>query len=294
MDLGRYFAIIWQFIRTWAMNAFGGIGVTDVIDMLIVAFVIYKLIQFLRKSRLGLVVRSILLIVAVVWLSGLLGLHIIYFVTSRAIEIGIIALVILFQQEIRQTLERLGRNNPLAIFGSKESPAQEQSAVISRTVIACQRMAKEKTGALIVFERQVSLEDEVKTGTLIDARISTELLTNIFYDMAPLHDGAVIIRGTRLVSAGCILPLTDNTSLSRELGMRHRAGIGVSEKSDAIAVIVSEETGSIAVALDGRLRRHMAPESFENLLRSELAVEETVKQSIFQRILKGRGHEKSS
>ena len=289
MDLGRYFTNIWQFLRMWAVDTVGSIGLTDMIDMLIIAFLLYKLLCFLRRSRLGLIARSILLFIVIVWLSGLLGFQVIYFATSRTMELGILALVILFQPEIRQSLERLGKGNVSRLFG-KEETSQEMEVVIAQTVAACQMMARDKAGALIVFERQISLEDEAKTGTRLDAQFSPELLVNIFYDKAPLHDGAVILRGGRIESGGCVLPLSDNMSLSRELGMRHRAGIGVSERSDAVAVMVSEETGSISVAVDGNLRRHLARDTFENLLRNELVEAETPKASVFT---KWRGGKKT-
>ena len=287
MGVERYITAIWQSLQRGVLGTIGGIGVTDLLDMLIVAFVLYKIMQFLKKSRLGLVAKSILILLALVWISGRFNLMVINFATSRAVEMGILALVILFQQEIRQALERIGRNN-LGVFFDKEAPMQEMEAVIAQTVVACAQMAKARLGALIVFERKVSLEEETKTGTLLDARISAELLGNIFYDKAPLHDGAVIIRGDRIISASAMLPLTDNATLSRDLGMRHRAGIGVSEHSDAVVVIVSEETGAISVALNGILRRHLSLDGFEQLLKAELLTEEHKQRTTFIHRLKGK------
>jgi len=280
---------MWQHVRAWFINTADTIGITDVIDMLIVAFVLYKLLKFLRKSRLGLVARSMLLFVAVVWVSGWLNLMVVNFALSSTLELGILALVILFQPEIRQSLERLGTGN-LGFLG-KGSRAQETGAVIAEIVAACLRMSEERTGALIVFERKVVLEEEINTGTRIDARVSAALLENIFFDKAPLHDGAVIVRGGRLAGAGCILPISDNPSISRDLGLRHRAGIGLSEKSDAVAVMVSEETGSISAAIGGNLRRHLAKDTLETLLRNELTTEDEAKTSVFQKV---RGRKKSS
>jgi len=287
MGLGQYFATYWQWLHTWAVNTVGNIGVTDVIDMLIIAFLLYKLIQFLRRSRLGLIARSILLLLAIVWISGRLDLMVINFITRGAMEVGVLALIILFQQEIRQSLERLGRNNIPGLFG-RSGAGQEMETIINQTVAVCLHLAREKTGALIAFERKVSLEDEAKTGTRLDARFSVELLGNIFYDKAPLHDGAVIIRDGLVASAGCMLPLSDNTNLSRELGMRHRAGIGLSEKSDAVVVMVSEEAGSISVAVDGNLRRHLAQDTLENLLRKELLATDAPRMSVFMKLLGGK------
>jgi len=293
MSVGRYLTALWQSIQAWASNTVSVIGVFDVVDMLIIAFLLYKLLRFLRQSRLGLIAKSIMLLGAVVWVSGRLGLMVVSFATSRAVELGILALVILFQPEIRQSLERFGRNN-FTDFFSREGRLEGTDTLITQTVIACLQMAQERTGALIVFERKVSLEEEVKTGTRLDAKPSAELFLNIFYDKAPLHDGALIVREGRIVSAGCILPLSDNASLARDLGMRHRAAIGVSEKSDAVAVIVSEESGAISVATDGRLRRHLTPETFEKLLRSELIGGEGKRGSTVWNLLKGKRHENSS
>lgn len=287
MSIGQYFLSLWQAVRNGISGTVGSIGIADVLDMLIVAFVLYKFMQFLRKSRLGLVAKSILLLVAVVWLSGRFHLTVVHFATSRAVEMGILALIILFQQEIRQSLERLGRKNITQIF-DKEDKHQGMGEVIFYTVSACVTLARKKTGALIVFERKVSLEEEINTGTALDARISAELFGNIFYDKAPLHDGAVIVRGGRILSAGCILPLTDDSNLSRDLGMRHRAAIGISEKSDALAVVVSEETGMISIAINGSLRRNISGENFEKILREELEVTETVKTFPFLDLFRGK------
>jgi len=287
MGVTQYIANIWQTFQLWVINTVGSIGIADVVDMLIIAFLLYKLLKFLRKSRLGMIARSILVLVAIVWISGQLNLMVLNFVTSQAMGIGILALVVLFQPEIRQSLERLGKGD--ISFFSKDNSVADMEEIIAQTVTACVQMAKDKTGALIVFERKMSLEDETKTGTRLDAKLSTELLMNIFYDKAPLHDGAVIVKDDRVVSGGCVLPLSDNLSLSRELGMRHRAGIGVSEKSDAVAVMVSEESGSISVAVAGNLRRHLAKDTLENLLRNELTTEEGPKaSSLLMRLLGGK------
>ena len=287
MGIGQYFLSLWQAIRTGILGTVSSIGVADVLDMLIVAFVLYKFMQFLRRSRLGLVAKSILIIVSVVWLSGRFHLTVVHFATSRAVEMGILALIILFQQEIRQSLERLGRNDITRIFG-KEEKDLGMGDIIFQTVSACVTLSRKKTGALIVFEREVTLEEEIRTGTALDARVSAELLGNIFYDKAPLHDGAVIVSGKRILSAGCVLPLTDSVNLSRDLGMRHRAAIGISEKSDAVAVVVSEETGAISLAINGKLRRNLSAELFEQTLREELETVETAKTFAFLDVFRGK------
>ena len=184
-----------------------------------------------------------------------------------------LALIILFQPEIRRILEQMGSRRFIAFFTHTEA-GNIMEQTISQTVLACTEMSQSRTGALIVFEREILLDDMVRSGTVLDASVSSELLKNIFFVKAPMHDGAVIVRHGRLLGAGCMLPLSKNVNLSRDLGMRHRAGIGMSENSDAVVVIVSEETGSISVAIGGMLKRHLKPETLENLLRNELLPQE--------------------
>ena len=172
----------------------------------------------------------------------------------------------------------------LSIF-SREDTVTEMEKTIAQTVLACTEMSRSRTGALIVFEQKMQLDDMVRSGTVLDAAVSSELLKNIFFVKAPMHDGAVIIRHGRLLGAGCMLPLSKNVNLSRDLGMRHRAGIGMSENSDAVVVIVSEETGSISVAIGGMLRRHLMPETLENILRNELMPQEESEQPEKRRFL---------
>jgi len=292
MGVSQYLVNLLRLLRTWMTTTVNNIGIADVVDMLIVAFVIYKLLQFLRKSRLGIIARSIVILLGALWLSERFGLLIVNFVTSRAVELGILALVILFQPEIRQSLERIGRKNIISFFG-KEADTSERDYIVNQTISACMQMSKDRTGALIVFARENSLRDESETGTKLDARISSTLLQNIFYDKAPLHDGAVIVSGGRIVSAGCVLPLSDNMNLARDLGTRHRAALGMSEISDAVAVVVAEETEDISVAVNGRLRRRMTEETFKTILQTELSQEDEAKKhavAVWNR-LKGKRHE---
>ena len=249
------------------------IGVADVIDMLIMAFVIYKVILLIRRTSSGGVAKGILLLVAALWVSSFLRLYTVNFLLSKVVEWGVLALVILFQPEIRRFLEQVGRSSLGKVFAQREERNELDSA-ITQTVDAYTSLSKSKTGALMVFERKNMLEDAIKTGTALDCSVNAELLKNIFWNKAPLHDGAVIVRGGRIVGAGCMLPMSGNVNLSRELGMRHRAGIGASEHTDAVVAIVSEETGSISVAVGGMLKRHLAPETLERLLRNELLPEQ--------------------
>lgn len=187
-------------------------------------------------------------------------------------EFGVLVLVVLFQPELRKLLERVGSSAIMNIFGKAEV-SREMELAINRTISACEDMSKARTGALIIFERELKLDDTIKTGTTINADLNTELLKNIFFPNTPLHDGAVIVREGRIAAAGCILPNSSNPNISKELGTRHRAGIGMSEVSDAVVVVVSEETGSISVAVDGMLKRHLAHDTFEKILRNELMPE---------------------
>ena len=249
------------------------IGVADVIDMLIMAFVIYKVILLIRRTSSGGVAKGILLLVAALWVSSFLRLYTVNFLLSKVVEWGVLALVILFQPEIRRFLEQVGRSSLGKVFAQREERNELDSA-ITQTVEAYTSLSRSKTGALMVFERKNMLDDAIKTGTALDCTVNAELLKNIFWNKAPLHDGAVIVRSGRIAGAGCMLPMSGNVNLSRDLGMRHRAGIGASEQTDAVVAIVSEETGSISVAVGGMHKRHLSPDTLERLLRNELLPEQ--------------------
>ena len=252
------------------------IRLNDIIDMAIMAFVFYKVLYFLARTGSGRVLRDILLLVLALLLARTLDLYVVNYVFGKTFELGVLALLVIFQPEIRSLLEKMGgitkyipgRNSPMEVEGA-----------ITQVVLACRDLAATKTGALIVFERDNMLDEPIKTGTMIHADVKAELLKNIFYPNTPLHDGAVIIRGGRIEAASCMLPLTSQTHLSRELGMRHRAGIGMSEASDAVVVVVSEESGSISVAVEGILKRHLTEETFERILKNELLQDREEKQS---------------
>ena len=257
-----------QFLRT-VQEYVKLIGFFDVLDMAIVAFVVYHIFRFVRRSRSGQVGKAILLILVAVGVPNLLQLQVVSFVLNNAVELGFIALVIIFQPEIRHFLEQMGSGKIKEIF-VQETIDDELEYAIRETVEAYTSLSKDKVGALMVFERKTMLDDVLKTGTPLDARVSAELLKNLFWNKAPLHDGAVIVRNGRIVGAGCMLPMSGNVNISRDLGMRHRAGIGISENSDAVVALVSEETGSISVAINGMLKRHLAPATLEQMLRNEL------------------------
>ena len=259
---------------------------TDILDVALMAFLLYKLLTLLKTTSGTNLLKGVLIFLAVLFLSSILHLNGISFILSRMLEWGVLALIILFQPEIRRVLEQVGsqRLKFLSIF-SREDSVSEMEKTIAQTVLACTEMSRSRTGALIVFEQKIQLDDMVRSGTVLDASVSSELLKNIFFVKAPMHDGAVIIRHGRLLGAGCMLPLSKNVNLSRDLGMRHRAGIGMSENSDAVVVIVSEETGSISVAIGGMLRRHLMPETLENILRNELMPQEEGEQPEKRRFL---------
>ena len=260
-------------IIQWLSNNILTLEPTAILDIAIIAFIIYKLMMLLRRTSSGNVVKGIIVVVVAMGVARLLHLYAVDFILTYALEWGILALIILFQPELRRFLERVGNIGLTKVFVREEKPEELESA-IAQTVIAYTSLSKDRVGALMVFERSNRLDEQISTGTALDCAVSAELLKNIFWNKAPLHDGAVIVRNGRIVGAGCMLPLSGNVNLSRDLGMCHRAGIGMSENSDAVVAIVSEETGSISVAVGGMLKRHLAPETLDRLLRNELMPKE--------------------
>lgn len=270
-----------------AFSAFPALGYADIVDILIVAFAIYYAVKFIRKTGSFRVAVGIVLLLLGLGLSSLLNLNVVNYLLRQAVAMGAIAIVILFQPEIRRVLERVGSGKFGFLFGN-EMQSQSMDAAITQVVLACNDMAKNKIGALILFERDNRLDDQIGTGTIIGAETTAELIKNIFYPNAPLHDGAVVIRDGLVTAAGCILPLSHNSNLSRDLGMRHRAGIGMSERSDAVIVIVSEQTGSVSVAVDGMLKRHLHPDTFEKLLRNELINDDNTNTNWIVNLFRGK------
>ena len=248
---------------------------SDYLDIIVVAFLIYKLLPMIRTPSIMRIARTVLAIVVIAWATDAMKLHTISFILNQFLAVGILAFVILFQPELRRMLDHLG-NVKLRNFFSSSKPVQQMDAVIAQAVMACEIMSRERVGALMVFARDQRLEEYFKTGTQIDGRVSEQLIRNIFFPKASLHDGAMIIRDGRIAAAGCVLPLSDSVRLSADLGTRHRAGVGMSEASDAVVVIVSEETGTISVAVGGMLKRHLAPQTLEKLLHNELCPVEEI------------------
>ena len=246
-------------------NAFSGIRITDIIDILIVAVVVYKLLGLIKQTRAEQLFKGVLLLVVATFLSDLFNLHTINWILKGTVALGAVAILVVFQPELRRGLEYLGRskfvNTPF-----EQMDKEKGKHITSNIVKAIDSFSRDRVGALIVFERQTNLTDIMESGTIVDAEISDQILGNIFYEGAPLHDGAVIIRDGRVYAAGCVLPLTKNNSISKDLGTRHRAGIGITENSDALTLIVSEETGIISIAEDGQLSRFLDVKTVEKKL----------------------------
>lgn len=245
---------------------------SDLLDIIIVAFLIYKLLPIFRSTGTMRIAWMIVVVLVVTWLTEALELYTLNFILSQLLAIGLIAIVVLFQPELRRMIDHMS-NIKIKEFLTPQKPSQEMIPVISQTVRACEVMSSEKVGALIVFARNNRLEEYFKTGTAIDGQVSDQLIRNVFFPKASLHDGAMIVRDGKIAAAGCVLPLSESNRISADLGTRHRAALGMSEVSDAVIVIVSEETGAISVAVGGMLKRHLAPQTLERLLRNELCPE---------------------
>ena len=253
-------------------------GINDLIDILVVAFVIYKLISLLRDTAAERLLKGIALLFIIMQVVNVLQLSALSYILSYCFTYGAVALLVIFQPELRRILEQLGKGNLQRFITGSEIDENAIEQAIDQTVIACEAISWTRTGVLMVFERQEKLGEIVNTGTTIDAAPSSELLKNIFYPKSPLHDGAAIMREGRICAAACVLPLSGNQNLSRDLGTRHRAAVGMSESSDAVVVVVSEETGTISVAIGGMLKRHLTPEMLRRILTAELIPSENEKE----------------
>ena len=277
-----------------ALDIISDIRILDIIDIAIVAFAIYKIIDFISRTRAQQLVKGLVVLIVALALSDIMNLYTVHFVLNAVMTYGLMAIIVIFYPELRRALEYLGRSK---LFFSKQfANVQKDTAkeIISQICKAVEYFSSTKTGALIVIEREIALGDIVETGTKVDADITAMLLDTIFYEGSALHDGAVIIRQDRLLAAGCVLPLTRNNNLEHTLGTRHRAGIGVTEVSDAVTIIVSEETGIISMASDGMLSRFLDVKTVEkNLygiyLSSDLDSSETSGSlmSFLRRIING-------
>ena len=261
------------------LSQFTKMQITDYLDIALVAFLIYKLLPLIRTPSTKRIAGAVAGVLIVVWVADIANLYTISWILSQFLSVGLLAVVVLFQPELRRMLDRLGGVLRLRTLLGTNKPVQEMDTIITQTVRACEVMSHEKVGALIVFSREARLEEYFKTGTLINGQVSEQLIRNIFFPKAALHDGAMIIRDGHIAAAGCVLPLSESSRLSADLGTRHRAGVGMSELSDAVVVIVSEETGTISVAVGGMLKRHLAPQTLERLLRNELVPQQNEQET---------------
>ena len=266
-------AVIDVIVTLWnqIVYAVSNIRVFDVIDILVIAYLIYKAIQFLRETRAGQLAKGIGVLIAVYLIAQWFELAVLRWVLAVVFNSAIIALAVIFQPELRRMLERIGQIN----VGSNQlldSEEERTKSAIDSICKAAGNMKESKTGALIVFERKTQLGEIINTGTVIDAKPSVSMVCNVFYPKSPLHDGAVVVRDGRLYAAGCILPLTQNNNLSTHLGTRHRAAIGMTENSDAVVLVVSEETGNISIACNGKMTRNYTAATAYAELQEKLVV----------------------
>ena len=246
------------------------IGISDIVDILVVSIIFYSLLRLIRSTSAARVARAILLLLAITLLTDVLNLYTLNWLLNKILEVGAIALIIVFQPELRRALERVGAQLHFHLLSSESGATTEQSA-ISATVQACEIMSRERVGVLLIFERETPLDEYFKTGTIVDAQLSEQLLRNLFFKNSPLHDGAALIEGDRIVAAKCILPVTQS-DVPKSFGTRHRAAIGMSEISDAIIVVVSEETGDISIAQGGEIRLNIDPVRLQQTLQRYLTI----------------------
>ncbi len=263
----------------------------DVLDIAIIAFAIYKILKFAQETRAAQLIKGLVVLLIITVVSDVCKLYTVNWVLDNLLKVGIIALIVIFQPEIRRGLQYLGSRGMLRGRSLAELDGETAGRLTDQLMDALLSFSSSRTGALIVIERTTVLGETIESGTTINADITKELLMNIFYVGAPLHDGAAIIRGNKIMAAGCVLPLTSNNSLSSELGTRHRAGIGITELSDSVSIIVSEETGAMSVATNGHISRNLDEQAMRTVLKGLFLNEETEKKYFFGRfndIVKGK------
>lgn len=253
------------------MEIFSNVRIMDVIDIGIVAFVFYKILMLIRETRAEQLIKGLIILLVMLKLSEWAKLYVVHYILMNTMTLGVVALLIVFQPELRRALEYIGRSKFLS--KSMETTDEGFNSMLSNLVNAVISLSREKIGALIVIERETGLNEIIQTGVKIDGQVSSGLLINVFIPNTPLHDGAVIIRRDRLMAAGCFLPLSETQNISKELGTRHRAAIGIAEQSDAIVIIVSEETGTISVAMNGKLTRHLDANGLTTVIRNSFMTE---------------------
>lgn len=257
-----------EYIKSLQTNPFE--LVTLIIDITIVIFLMYCFFKIVRGSRAWQLIKGIALLIIATWMSGLFNLKILNWILTGIMNLGVIAIIVIFQPELRRALEQLGTNKLTQFFGIDKDLSTKTKEDIYKVVIAATELSKAKTGALIVLERNIKIQDIIATGIPMNAEVSPQLLVNIFEPKTPLHDGAVVISGNKIAAAACVLPLADDKDIAKELGTRHRAAIGISKESDSIVVVVSEETGKISVAKDGTLIADVREDVLKKILISNI------------------------
>jgi diadenylate cyclase len=283
---------LWSTVRNMIWNLTHRLGIIDIIDILIVAVIIYELLLLTRHTRGSALLKGLFLLLVIMLLSNLVGLKSLNWLMLAILQNGALVLVILFQPEFRKALERMGRSR-LLTKGNRRSVDEERDTVTSEIVQTVVDLSRRRVGALLVFERKTGLEDVIETGTRLNAEISAPLLENIFEPNTPLHDGAVVIRDDQVIAAACILPLAEASGVSRELGTRHRAAIGISENTDAAVVVVSEETGIVSMARDGSLKRPLSTDELKAFLNDYYSISNSGLSSFLQKMIK-RGAEEGA
>lgn len=260
---------------TLIVNTLKNISIWSVVDILVVAYIFYKGYMLIKETRAEQLLKGIVLIIVLIPISYLLRLEMLYYILNKTLTIGVLAIIIIFQPEIRRALEHLGRTAFEEMHNIQDT--EQRNNVVNEIVIAVSNLAEEKTGALIAIEQGTGIGEIISSGTILDANITANLLENLFVPNTPLHDGATIIRKNRIVASGCVLPLTNNTTINKKLGTRHRAAIGLSENSDSLVIVVSEETGTISLAINGRLTRNYDGEKLKVILLKIMEYRDTKK-----------------
>ena len=295
-NLIAVFAAFWDKYMFWINRP--DVTVTDIVEILIIAFLLYHILVWFKTTRAWTLFKGILVILVFILLAAIFQMNTILWIADKTINVGIIAILVIFQPEMRKALEQLGRKRFISTLFSfdngKNTVERYSERTVNEMVKACYEMGKVKTGALIVIENDVQLGEYERTGIELDSILSSQLLINIFEHNTPLHDGAVIVRGNRVVAATCYLPLSDNMELSKQLGTRHRAGVGISEATDSLTIIVSEETGQVSVARGGELSRGLNSKQLREVLVSAQN-KKVVDNGKLRNLLKGRvKHEEKS
>ena len=281
---------LWTTVRNMLWNLTHRIGIIDIIDILIVAAIIYELLLLTRHTRGSALLKGLFLLLVIMVVSNLLGLKSLNWLLLAILQNGALVLVILFQPELRKALERMGRSK-LLTKSNRRNVDEERDTVISEIVQTVVDLSRRRVGALLVFERQTGLEDVIETGTRLNAEVSAPLLENIFEPNTPLHDGAAVIRDDQVIAAACILPLAEASGVSRELGTRHRAAVGISENTDAAVVVISEETGIVSMARDGVLKRPLSTDERKAFLNDYYSITNSGISSFLRKLFKRRAEE---